>query len=68
NRQGHQICHLTSPEQGWDGKVNGKPVDSGVFFYVIEATGTDGKKYKMSGDINIVKFVGGTGTSSGDEQ
>ncbi|MDE6019276.1 MAG: T9SS type B sorting domain-containing protein, partial [Muribaculaceae bacterium] len=26
NRQGHQICHLTSPEQGWDGKVNGKPV------------------------------------------
>ena len=68
DRQGHQVCHLTSPEQGWDGKVKGKTVDSGVFFYVIEATGTDGKKYRKSGDINIVKFVGTTGTSSGTEQ
>ncbi|MDE5813271.1 MAG: gliding motility-associated C-terminal domain-containing protein [Muribaculaceae bacterium] len=68
DRQGHQVCHLTSPDQGWDGKVGGKTVDSGVFFYVIEATGTDGKKYKKSGDINIVKYVGRTGTSSGTEQ
>ncbi|MDE7408617.1 MAG: gliding motility-associated C-terminal domain-containing protein [Muribaculaceae bacterium] len=68
DRQGHQVCHLTSPDQGWDGKVRGKIVDSGVFFYVIEATGTDGKKYKKSGDINIVKFVGNTGTSSQPEQ
>ncbi|MBD5260874.1 MAG: gliding motility-associated C-terminal domain-containing protein [Bacteroides sp.] len=68
DRQGHQVCHLTSPDQGWDGKVKGKTVDSGVFFYVIEATGTDGKKYRKSGDINIVKFVGTTGTSSGTEQ
>ena len=68
DRQGHQVCHLTSPDQGWDGKVRGKTVKSGVFYYVIEATGTDGKKYKKSGDINIVKFVGGTGTSTGTEQ
>ena len=68
DRQGHQVCHLTSPEQGWDGKVKGKTVDSGVFFYVIEATGTDGKKYKKSGDINIVKYVGGTGSSTQPEQ
>ncbi|MDE6637001.1 MAG: gliding motility-associated C-terminal domain-containing protein [Muribaculaceae bacterium] len=68
NRQGHQVCHLTSPDQGWDGKVHGKTVESGVFFYVIEATGTDGKKYKKSGDINIVKYVGRTGTSSQPEQ
>ncbi|MDE6291815.1 MAG: gliding motility-associated C-terminal domain-containing protein [Muribaculaceae bacterium] len=68
DRQGHQVCHLTSPDQGWDGKVRGKIVDSGVFFYVIEATGTDGKKYKKSGDINIVKFVGNTATSPQPEQ
>lgn len=64
DRQGHQICHFTSPDQGWDGKIGGKTVDSGVFFYVIEATGTDGKKYKKSGDINIVKYVGLPGTSA----
>ncbi|MDE6521221.1 MAG: gliding motility-associated C-terminal domain-containing protein [Muribaculaceae bacterium] len=68
DRQGHQVCYLSSPEQGWDGKVHGKTVDSGVFFYVLEATGTDGKKYKKSGDINIVKYVGRTGTSSQPEQ
>ncbi len=68
DRQGHQVCHLTSPEQGWDGKVRGKIIDSGVFFYVIEATGTDGKKYKKRGDINIVKFVGRSSTSSVPEQ
>lgn len=68
DRQGHQVCHLTSPDQGWDGKVRGKSVDSGVYFYVIEATGTDGKKYKKSGDINIVKFVGRSSTSSGADQ
>ena len=68
DRQGHQVCHLTSPEQGWDGKVRGKTVDSGVFFYVIEAVGTDGKKYKKSGDINIVKFVGGKGSVTQPEQ
>lgn len=65
DRQGHQICALTSPDQGWDGRIGGKAVDSGVFYYVIEALGADGKKYKKSGDINVVKFVGQQGTSSG---
>lgn len=64
DRNGHQVCHLTSPDQGWDGKVGGKTADSGVFFYVIEAVGTDGKKYKKSGDINLVRYVGRSGTST----
>lgn len=64
DRNGQQVCHLTSPDQGWDGKVGGKTVKSGVFFYVIEAKGTDGKKYKKSGDINVVKYVGGTGSGT----
>lgn len=64
DRQGHQICHLSSPEQGWDGKIGGRTVESGVFFYVIEATGTNGKKFKKSGDINIVKYVGVKGSTA----
>lgn len=64
DRNGHQVCTLTSPDQGWDGKVGGKTVDSGVFYYVIEAKGTDGKRYKKSGDINIVKYVGGTSSAN----
>ena len=34
----------------------GKLVSAGVYFYVIRATGSDGKKYKLSGDINILRY------------
>lgn len=67
DRNGHQVCHLTSPDQGWDGKVGGKTVDSGVFYYVIEAKGTDGKKYAKSGDINVVRYVGGKASTTPQE-
>ena len=34
--------------EGWNGQVNGdgKPASEGVYFYVIEAVGWDGRKYK----------------------
>jgi len=55
NRWGVQMFHWTDPAQGWDGKKGGKYVQPGVYFYVIEAEGSDGKKYKKSGDINILR-------------
>jgi len=55
NRWGNQIFHWTDPSQGWDGKKGGKYVSPGVYFYVIEAEGSDGKKYKETGDINILR-------------
>ena len=54
NRWGKELFHTTNPAVGWDGKVGGKFVPSGVYFYVIKAEGADGKKYNLSGDINIV--------------
>ena len=36
-------------------KKGGKYVAPGVYFYVIEAEGSDGKKYKKKGDINILR-------------
>lgn len=54
NRWGKKLATLTHPSQGWDGKVGGKVVPSGVYFYVIKARGTDGKEYKLSGDINVI--------------
>lgn len=55
DRHGHQIIHLNSPDQGWDGKRGGKTVGPGVYYYVIKADGADGKHYKLTGDINIVR-------------
>lgn len=54
NRWGQELAHLTDPSQGWDGKVGGKVVPSGVYFYVIKARGSDGKDYNLAGDINII--------------
>lgn len=54
NRWGQKLATLTDPSQGWDGKVGGKTVGSGVYFYVINALGSDGKRYKLSGDINVI--------------
>lgn len=54
DRHGRQLAHLTDPSQGWDGKRGGKTVGPGVYFYVIRAKGTDGKKYNLKGNINVV--------------
>ncbi len=65
NRWGVLIKEFTDPSDGWDGKYRGKLVSAGVYFYVIRATGSDGKKYKLSGDINILRYerrsMGGSG-------
>ncbi|MDE6369270.1 MAG: gliding motility-associated C-terminal domain-containing protein, partial [Muribaculaceae bacterium] len=54
NRLGKQLFSSTDPGQGWDGKAGGKYVPAGVYYYVIEAVGADGIRYKRSGDINII--------------
>ena len=55
NRWGVEMYHSTNPAAGWDGKKGGKYVAPGVFFYVIEATGTAGEKFNKKGSINILR-------------
>lgn len=64
DRYGNQLFHFEDPSIGWDGTRGGKPVKSGVYYYVIQAVGADGKKYKLSGDINILR---GTKRDAGQE-
>lgn len=64
NRWGVKVAEFSDPAQGWDGKYNGKYVPSGVYYYVIKAEGADGKKYKLNGDINIIKYSGVTGNTT----
>lgn len=54
NRWGSELFHWNDPSQGWDGKYRGKYVPAGPYFYVIEYTGSDGKKRKKSGDVNVI--------------
>lgn len=55
NRWGAEMYHWTDPSKGWDGKKGGKYVAPGVYFYVIDATGADGKQIKKKGSINILR-------------
>lgn len=61
DRYGHQMCYFDDPSEGWDGMRGDKPVKTGVYYYVIQAVGADGKKYKKSGDINIIRHVDRSG-------
>lgn len=64
NRNGEELFSSKDPSEGWDGKRNGKLVKPGVYFYVINALGSDNKRYKLSGDINIIRYGGRRGNSS----
>lgn len=55
NRWGNVIFKWDDPALGWDGNYKGKAVSPGVYFYVIEAKGSDGIVYKKSGDINLLE-------------
>lgn len=55
NRWGTEMFSFDDPSKGWDGKYKGKFVPAGVYYYVIKAKGADGRDYKLSGDINIIK-------------
>jgi gliding motility-associated-like protein len=55
NRWGQVLFQWTDPAQGWNGTFNGNPVSAGVYFYFIEAIGSDGIVYKKSGDINLLE-------------
>ena len=66
NRWGNLVCEFTDPGGGWDGTYRGKLVDTGVYYYVVTALGSDGVKYKKRGDITILHYKkGASGTSGG---
>lgn len=55
NRWQKQLYYWADPQKGWDGNINGKPARPGAYFYVIEAEGSDGEKYNLKGNINLLR-------------
>lgn len=44
-----------NPTYGWDGTFGGKPLDAGVFTYVMEARCNDGTPVYLKGDITLMR-------------
>jgi len=66
NRWGVLMKEFTDPGDGWDGTYRGKLVDTGTYYYVVTAVGSDGVKYKKKGDINILRWKEGGGSTTTD--
>jgi gliding motility-associated-like protein len=55
NRWGEQVFNSTDPEIGWDGKYMNEFVMEGVYTYYIQFTFVDGKIYRYSGTLNVLR-------------
>jgi gliding motility-associated-like protein len=59
NRWGQQVYSSDDRQQGWDGRLNGKPCSSGTYVYVVEfaGIGSDGRErlYQRTGTITLIR-------------
>jgi gliding motility-associated-like protein len=55
NRYGQQVFESNSLSVGWDGTMNGRDLNPGVFGYYLEVYFTDGTRQINKGDITLVR-------------
>jgi len=46
---------LNNPTKGWDGRLNGKDLNPGVFIYHVEVEYIDGEVVLMKGDVTLMR-------------
>ena len=54
NRWGSVVYDNEQPDQGWDGKINGKPSPSDVYIYIMEFD-LDGCNQIRKGDVMLIR-------------
>jgi gliding motility-associated-like protein len=56
NRWGQKIYEWHTPAGGWDGRsASGVLCSDGTYYYIIQATGFDGKNYYQKGTFSLIK-------------
>jgi len=56
NRWGQLVYQLLAPNDIWNGIMNnGNHASEGTYYYILDATGYDGKQYKSHGSLTLVK-------------
>jgi len=55
NRWGNLLFQWSDPSKGWDGRVNGKFVPTGVYYVIVEYKDSSGKNRTMSRAVNVLR-------------
>jgi len=55
NRWGNLVFQSNSLAEGWDGNFKGKPVNQGVFVYIVTGRFKDGKDFDQKGTITLIR-------------
>lgn len=55
DRYGQKVFESNNQKNGWDGTQNGRPLNAGVFGYVLEVTQSDGNRQVISGDVSLIR-------------
>ncbi len=55
DRWGVRVFYSLNPEIKWDGRCNGEPCMAGIYPYVLEGIGRNGRPYRMTGTITLIK-------------
>ncbi len=54
NRYGQTVFETTDPVRGWDGTMNGEPLDLGTYFYLISYR-CEGKIVDQAGEVVLIR-------------
>jgi gliding motility-associated-like protein len=55
NRWGTKVFSTTDINRGWDGTLDGKLLDSGVYVWIVNAINLQGEKITKSGTITLIR-------------
>ena len=55
NRWGRKVFESTNPEIGWDGRLNGRILQQGIYTYVVNVTQLDGERVEQKGTVMLLK-------------
>jgi gliding motility-associated-like protein len=54
NRWGQLVFETTDPNEGWDGRMNGKLMPQDAYTYLIRFTNPDGSSYRSQGTVVLI--------------
>jgi gliding motility-associated-like protein len=55
NRMGNEIWHGRNGDHAWDGKFQGREVQSGVYAFVVEVEWVDGTLFTKAGTVTVIR-------------